>query len=258
MSFIVSVLQGMGLLTQVHEHLAKKHNPFTAIPEGTPTRVVTLAALSEKAEGQSAHDQLHALKDSAGLTLGLRDIFRIGKLEEPKHGVSILRLALMAKQLLESKGRQATIDELTIEVAGVGMSINDVVEDAVRHDEMLDLYDEAVGIRSEHLAQGLEDDAKRIADEIAALQERIASRKVLANALRDAYGAWRQQKRTIEEGWAEALGLLVDKDVVSVTDLNAPNSDENEVLTAPIPEALIEEPDEPSENNTAIDAVDAE
>ena len=58
MSFIVSVLQGMGLITQVREAKDEEPNPFLGAPRGAPTRRVSLDELSAASAEQSEDDEL--------------------------------------------------------------------------------------------------------------------------------------------------------------------------------------------------------
>jgi septal ring factor EnvC (AmiA/AmiB activator) len=97
--------------------------------------------------------------------------------------------------------RSAAQAEALRMLAAEKVEVEDLVKDAVSRDQALDAYEDSIARTREQRIRSLEDQRKRIEQQIVAEENRWLE--------------WRKQKRRRERELAYAVGYLIDRPVIT-------------------------------------------
>ncbi len=180
------------------------------------TRTVSLGDLATEVRSE----EVRALAElPAELSVPFAKVFNAAGIKAAQHGWTIERLA----SLLHTEQFQA-MDRPSVQKAVLGLLANDkaqvedVVKDAVARDHSIDAYEGFVRGKMRDRAAARE---RQIAEKQAKIQElqsecaRIAEESKVD---KEQWRQWLQKKAVFEKDMAWAIGYLLDKPVVTVTE----------------------------------------
>jgi hypothetical protein len=148
------------------------------------------------------------------------EIYHSAKIPTPDHDYTVLKIAEML-QSEHIKALPAEVKKKSILVAldAAGVSIAEIVEDAVQRDRALDGYERAMQKHLEELRTRKDAENRALQEEITVrmkeLRARIEANEKEVSAEQDQLLAWRQQKLREEDRIAEAIGYFVSENPVT-------------------------------------------
>lgn len=180
------------------------------------TRTVTLSDLATEVRS----DQVRALAElPAELSVPFAKVFDAAGVKPAEHGWTIERLA----SLLHTEQFQA-MDRVSVQKAVLGLLANDkaqvedVVKDAVARDRSIDAYEGFVRGKMRERAAARERQIAEVQAKIQELEAECARTAEESKVDQEQWRRWIEGKIAFEKDMAWALGFLLDKPVVSVTE----------------------------------------
>ncbi len=147
-------------------------------------------------------------------------VYESAQIVAPPHGYTVLKVAEMLRsQHIQALPREVKGKSVLVALDAAGVSVDDIVADAVRRDRALDTYERV-------LQKHLDDVRAKAAAENAALENEIAQRvgelraRIDDNTQRAAaeqaeFQAWVGRKQLEEAAIAEAVGYFVTENPVT-------------------------------------------
>ena len=168
-------------------------------PAKIHTRSVTLGELATTIQTTPVRE----LADlPAELSVSLEDIFKAAGIQPTSTGWTIERLhQFLNSDPIRAMDRSAAQREALRMLAVEKVDVEDLVKDAVSRDQALDAYEDSISRTRVQRIRSLEDQRKRIEQQIAAEESR--------------WREWRRQKRQRERELAYAVGYLIDRPVIT-------------------------------------------
>jgi hypothetical protein len=168
-------------------------------PAKIQTRSVTLGELATTIQTT----QVRELADlPAELSVSLEDIFKAAGIRPTATGWTVERLhQFLNSDPIRGMDRSAAQAEALRMLAAEKVEVEDLVKDAVSRDQALDAYEDSIARTREQRIRSLEDQRKRIEQQIVAEENRWLE--------------WRKQKRRRERELAYAVGYLIDRPVIT-------------------------------------------
>jgi hypothetical protein len=178
----------------------KPASPHLNAPVKIQTRAVTLAELATKIQITKVGE----LADlPAELSVSFEDIFKAAGIHGTSTGWTVERLhEFLNSDAVRAMDRSAAQQEALRMLAAEKVDAADLVKDAVSRDQALDAYQNFISRKREPRIRALEDQHRRLEQEIAAEEE--------------SWREWRQRKRQREREMAQAVGYLIDGPVISI------------------------------------------
>src|SRR6267142_776716 len=177
----------------------KPASPHLDAPVKVQTRAVTLAELATKIHITKVGE----LADlPAELSVSFEDIFKAAGIHSTSTGWTVERLhEFLNSEAIRAMDRPTAQQETLRMLAAEKVDAADLVKDAVSRDQALDEYQEFMARKREPRIRALEEQRKRLEQEIAAEEEN--------------WRDWRRRKRQREHEMAEAVGYLIDRPVIT-------------------------------------------
>ena len=168
-------------------------------PAKIHTRSVTLGELATTIQTTPVRE----LADlPAELSVSLEDIFKAAGIQPTSTGWTIERLhQFLHSDPIRAMDRSAAQAEALRMLAAEKVDVEDLVKDAVSRDQALDAYEDSISRTRVQRIRSLEDQRKRIEQQIAAEESR--------------WREWRKQKSQRERELAYAVGYLIDRPVIT-------------------------------------------
>jgi hypothetical protein len=169
---------------------------------------------------ESAGDVTFTAPVAGGVTLD--DVYEAARIPTPAHGYTVLKVAGMLKsEHLTSLPDDVKRKSIMVALDAAGVSVDDIVQDAVRRDRALDGYERVLQKHLDELRASTAADNARIDDEItqrvAELRARIdANAQTLAAEERE-FVAWQTRKHQEETVIADAVGAFVTENPITTT-----------------------------------------
>jgi hypothetical protein len=155
-----------------------------------------------------------------GTPTDLSEIYTSAQIVTPAHGYTVLKVA----EMLQSEHiRELTADlkQRSVKVAleAAGVSVAEIVEDAVQRDRALDTYERVLQkhleeLRAQKEAENTQLEAE-IAQRAAELRARIDQNNAEVRREQDTLASWRVRKRREEDRIAEAIGHFVSPNPIT-------------------------------------------
>jgi hypothetical protein len=195
----------------------------TAEGEGTgdrPCKVTTRTVALGDLAAEVKQDEVKALAEMpAELSVPFAKVFDAAGVKPPGHGWTVERLA----SLLHTEQFQA-MDRPSVQKAVLGLLANDkaqvedVVKDAVARDRSIDAYEGFVRGKMRERAAARERQIAEVRAKIRELEAECARNAEESKVDQEQWRQWLQKKAAFEKDIAWALGFLLDKPVVTVTE----------------------------------------
>ena len=208
--------------------VADEPNAATARPGGAPAAPPPAPRRAEELvfEPADASPAEPAPVPSAELSV----VYDSAKISPPAHGYTVLKVAEMLRSE-HIRGLPAEVRRKSVLVAldAAGVTVEEIVEDAVRRDRALDTYERVLQQHVDKLVEATAAANRALEDEVAtraaALRAQIDenTRKVVAEQA--GLQAWRQRKQHEEALIAEAVGHFVSENPVTRSASAPPQGD---------------------------------
>jgi len=149
------------------------------------------------------------------------EIYSAANIQKPAHGYTIMKVAEML-QSERLRGLPAEVKRSSILVAldAAGVSIDDIIQDAVRRDRALDTYEGVLERSATDAENRAAEDNRRLQAELekimADYRSRIQANNDAAAKEKDRFFAWRLQKQQEEKQIADAVSYFVSENPITV------------------------------------------
>jgi hypothetical protein len=131
------------------------------------------------------------------------DIFKAAGIHSTSTGWNVERLyEFLNTDRIRAMDRSAAQEEALRMLAAEKVDARDLIKDAVSRDQALDAYQDFMSRKREPRIRALEEQRKRLEEEIAAEEEN--------------WREWRQRKRQREREMAQAVGYLIEGPVITM------------------------------------------
>ncbi len=192
---------------------ANAHAPGepTATPP-SPRRAEDLAPEANDAPQTSAPPPVH----SAELSV----VYDSAKITPPAHGYTVLKVAeMLHSEHIRALPAEVRRKSVLVALDAAGVTVEEIVEDAVRRDRALDTYERVLQQHVDKLVEATTADNRALEDEVAKRAAELRA-QIDENTRRAAAGqaelqAWRQRKQHEEALIAEAVGHFVSENPVT-------------------------------------------
>jgi hypothetical protein len=153
----------------------------------------------------------------------LAEIYTSAQIAIPAHGYTVLKIAEML-QSEHIRELPAEVKQKSVRVAldAAGVTVNEIVEDAVQRDRALDTYERVLERHLEKLRAEKSAENTRLEEEInqrvAELRGRIDANNAEVNREQENLRSWKVRKRQEEDRIAEAIGHFVSPNPITTAD----------------------------------------
>lgn len=202
--------------------------PADQAPQGAPPPDAPVPPSRRVVEVVPDAEQDATFTEPVALPTDLAGIYRSAHIPMPAHGYTVLKVAEML-QSEHIRALPADVKQKSIMVAldAAGVTVAEIIEDAVQRDRALDTYERVLQTHLEDLRTQKTVENTRLEDEItervAELRARIDHNNSEMDKERDDLDAWRAGKRQEEDRIAEAIGYFVTPN--PITTATAPLKD---------------------------------
>lgn len=156
------------------------------------------------------------------------DIYRSAKIPTPDHDYTVLKIAEML-QSDHIKALSADVKKKSILVAldAAGVTVAEIVEDAVQRDRALDTYERVLQKNLERLRADKDAENRALQEELNVrmkeLRARIEANEKEVSTEQDQLLAWRKQKHREEDRIAEAVSYFVSENPITRSGSSSPD-----------------------------------
>ncbi len=152
--------------------------------------------------------------------VNLGDVYDAARIAAPPHGYTVLKVAEMLRsEHLKSLPDDVKRKSIMVALDAAGVSVDEVVQDAVQRDRALDGYERVLQKHLDDLRAATAADNKRIDDEIAQrvaeLRARIEANTQKLAAEEREFVAWQSRKHQEETVIADAVGHFVTENPIT-------------------------------------------
>ncbi len=154
------------------------------------------------------------------------EIYRAAEIPEATHGYSILKVAhMMESEHIRSLPSDVKRSSVLVGLDAAGVSIKDVIQDAIQRDRALDTYervqqralDELESTKGKENAQIQAEIDRYVTEQRAKIQENNDA----INQEKERITGWRLKKQQEEKKIAEAVGYFVSENPITTGDVKA-------------------------------------
>jgi hypothetical protein len=156
------------------------------------------------------------------------EIYRAAEIRPPAHGYSILKVAdMLRSEHIRNLPPDVKRSSILVALEAAGVTIRDVIEDAVRRDRALDTYERVQQQDVEKLAASKADENRQIQSDmdriVAEHRARIKANTDQVDRARQRLESWRLQKQQEEQRIAEGVSYFVSENPITTrSDAAAP------------------------------------
>ncbi|MGE4083332.1 MAG: hypothetical protein AB7H93_10055 [Vicinamibacterales bacterium] len=147
-------------------------------------------------------------------------VYESAKIAAPAHGYTVLKVAeMLQSEHIRALPAEVRARSVRVALDAAGVTVNEIVEDAVRRDRALDTYERVLQQHLDDLASQTTAENRRLEEEIATrvaeLRARIAENdRRVADELAELQ-TWRTRKQQEEGVIAEAVGHFVAENPIT-------------------------------------------
>jgi Asp-tRNA(Asn)/Glu-tRNA(Gln) amidotransferase A subunit family amidase len=150
----------------------------------------------------------------------IADVYRSARIPTPAHGYTVLKVAdMLQSEHIRALPPDVKRKSIMVALDAAGVTVDEIVQDAVRRDQALDTYERVLEKHLEDLRADKAAENSRIEAEInerlAELRGRIEENNSQTSREQDALMAWRTRKRQEESTIAEAVSYDVSENPVT-------------------------------------------
>ncbi len=147
-------------------------------------------------------------------------VYESAKIAPPAHGYTVLKVAeMLHSEHIRALPAEVRRKSVLVALDAAGVTVEEIVEDAVRRDRALDTYERVLQQHVDKLVEATTADNRALEDEVAKRAAELRA-QIDENTRRAAAGqaelqAWRQRKQHEEALIAEAVGHFVSENPVT-------------------------------------------
>lgn len=205
--------------------MGKKWYSYFVVPEDSRPGAASGPSTSEPrlvtdVAPDAGRDTTFAAPVTGSVNLG--DVYDAARIPSPPHGYTVLKVAEMLKsEHLQSLPDDVKRKSIMVALDAAGVSVDEIVQDAVQRDRALDGYERVLQKHLDELRAATTADNQRIEEEIAQRAAELRAR-IEANAQKLAadereFAAWQSRKRQEETVIADAVGHFVSENPITTT-----------------------------------------
>lgn len=160
----------------------------------------------------------------------LSAVYDSAKIAPPAHGYTVLKVAeMLHSEHIRALPAEVRRKSVLVALDAAGVTVDEIVEDAVRRDRALDTYERVLQQHVDALVEATAADNRALEDEVAKRAAELRAqidentRKVAAEQAE--LQAWRQRKQHEEALIAEAVGHFVSENPVTRSARATPQGD---------------------------------
>jgi len=147
-------------------------------------------------------------------------VYESAKIAAPAHGYTVLKVAeMLQSEHIRALPAEVRARSVRVALDAAGVTVNEIVEDAVRRDRALDTYERVLQQHLDDLATKTAAENRRLEEEIATrvaeLRARIAENDRRVAAELAELQTWRTRKQQEEGLIAEAVGHFVAENPIT-------------------------------------------
>jgi len=152
----------------------------------------------------------------------LDDIYRSAQIAIPAHGYTVLKVAeMLQSEHIRALPPDVKRKSILVALDAAGVTVNEIVEDAVHRDRALDTYERVLeknldALRSEKQTENTRLE-QEIAQRLAELRARIEENNQGVSRELENLRAWQSRKHDEERRIAEAVGYFVSENPITST-----------------------------------------
>jgi Asp-tRNA(Asn)/Glu-tRNA(Gln) amidotransferase A subunit family amidase len=152
----------------------------------------------------------------------LEDIYRSAQIAVAAHGYTVLKIAdMLQSEHIRSLPSEVKRKSILVALDAAGVTVSEIVEDAVRRDRALDTYERVLQKNLEELRAQKDAENAELEEEIARrqaeLRARIESNNQEVSREVESLRAWQVRKQNEEQRIAEAVSHFVSENPVTTT-----------------------------------------
>ena len=210
-------------------------------PEGTPGQAPGAPAAGRPPAPQGARTAAQAVADIAAQVAkvepkfaasvknptSFEEIYRAAEIPAPAHGYSILKVSdMLQSEHIRNLPPEVKRSSILVALEAAGVQITQVVEDAVRRDRALDVYERVQEQDLERLAASKTEENRQIQSEmdrvVAEHRARIKANQDLATKAKERFEGWRREKHKEEQRIGDAIAYFVSENPITTSGAAAP------------------------------------
>jgi ElaB/YqjD/DUF883 family membrane-anchored ribosome-binding protein len=221
----------------------KWYNLFVSVdtPEGTPGQAPGAPAAGRPPMPQGARTAAQAVADIAAQVAkvdpkfaasvknptSFEEIYRAAEIPAPAHGYSILKVSdMLQSEHIRNLPPEVKRSSILVALEAAGVQITQVVEDAVRRDRALDVYERVQEQDLERLAASKTEENRQIQSEmdrvVAEHRARTKTNQDLVTKAKERFESWRREKHKEEQRIADAIAHFVSENPITTPGAAAP------------------------------------
>jgi hypothetical protein len=154
--------------------------------------------------------------------IDLGAVYDAAKIVPPAHGYTVLKVAEMLRsEHIRALPNDVKHKSVMVALDAAGVTVTEIVEDAVRRDRALDAYERVLQKALEELRAQTTAENQRTEEEItrrvSELRARIDENNKKAKSEQDDFLAWQRRKRQEEATIAEGVSYFVTENPITTT-----------------------------------------
>jgi len=162
-----------------------------------------------------------SLEISTATPVDLSAVYDSAKIVPPAHGYTVLKIASMLEsEHIKTLPPDVKRKSVLVALDAAGVTVDEIVEDAVRRDRALDTYERVLEKHVEEVrAQAAAENSRienEIARQLADLRRQIDVNRQTVEREEREFLAWRARKHEEEQAIAQAIGYFVSENPITV------------------------------------------
>jgi hypothetical protein len=192
------------------------HNQTAHCAGKIQTRAVTLAELSTEIQAE----EVRALADQpAELSLPFEKIFETAGITPGTQSWTVEKLKeVLRSESFKDQPKELAQKKILETLHAEKVSPEEIVKDAMARDKVLDSFEVYVRKKMEQRRAALERRAAELEEGLKRLEAERAELEQKRKSDEERWVQWKQQKKAHEQDMAWAIGHLIDKPVISMSD----------------------------------------
>jgi hypothetical protein len=155
------------------------------------------------------------------------EIYRAAEIPAPAHGYSILKIAdMLQSEHIRALPAEVKRSSILVALEAAAVPLKEIIEDAVRRDRALDVYERVQEQDLERLVKSKSEENRRIQDEmdkaVAGYRARIKANEDQVGTAKSRLEGWRRDKLKEEQRIADAIGYFVSENPITAPGPRAP------------------------------------
>jgi Asp-tRNA(Asn)/Glu-tRNA(Gln) amidotransferase A subunit family amidase len=203
-----------------------------ANPEATPTGGASAENLSQAGAKTSAAQTVAeiaamiqpepAFSGSVEKPGSFMEIYQQAEIQTPPHGYNILKiLDMLQSEHIRNLPAEVKKSSVLLALEAAGVSLKEVVEDAVRRDRALDTYERVMQKSVEELEKQKTEENRQLEQDmekmVAEYRAKIQANTEALTRRKEEFFGWRLQKQQEEKRIADAVGYFVTENPITTS-----------------------------------------